>query len=165
MTSAILMIYDQNAETPAFAALGQVLRSLGRGWRAAIIQFSRGAASLGEVESVGLESALECHVLSEVANDGNEDAGIALAWEHARSVIQSGRFQLVLLDQLTEPLNRGLLKLDQVVSVLSARPPHVHVVITGHGFPASLLEDANLVTEEVHSIPPHGNTPTASENC
>jgi cob(I)alamin adenosyltransferase len=159
------MIYDQNAKTPAFAALGQVLRSLGRGWRAAIIEFSRGPTSLGEIGSVGLESALECHVLSDVANDGNETAGIARAWEHAQSVIQAGRFQLVLLDQLTEPLNRGLLKLDQVISVLSVRPSHVHVVITGHGFPASLLEDANLITEVVHIVPPHCNTPDASENC
>lgn len=165
MTSAILMIYDQNADTPAFAALGQVLRSLGRGWRVAVIEFSRGPASLGKLGSVGHESALECHVLSDVAADGQETTEIASAWEHARSAIQSGRFQLVLLDQLTEPLNLGLLKLDQVVSVLKARPSHVHVVITGQGFPALLLEDANLVTEEVHTIPPHSNSPAASENC
>ena len=52
-----------------------------------------------------------------------------------------------MLDEFTYPLKWGWLDVDDVLGVLSARPGHQHVVITGRDAPARLIEAADLVTE------------------
>ncbi|WP_264992211.1 cob(I)yrinic acid a,c-diamide adenosyltransferase, partial [Mycobacterium montefiorense] len=53
------------------------------------------------------------------------------------------------LDEFTYPLKWGWVDVDQVVQVLTARPGHQHVVITGRAAPSRLIEAADLVTEMV----------------
>ena len=54
---------------------------------------------------------------------------------------------MVVLDEITYPLRYGWLELDKVLKVLSERPSHVNVVLTGRGAPQELIDLADTVTE------------------
>jgi len=68
-------------------------------------------------------------------------------WGRAKEVLLSGTYDLVVLDEATYPLRYGWVSLEEFLEVLRARPPHVHVVVTGRGAPEALLELADTVTE------------------
>ena len=59
----------------------------------------------------------------------------------------TGDHFLVVLDEIMYPLRYGWLPLDAVLQALRERPAHVHVVLTGRGAPAELVELADTVTE------------------
>ncbi|MGE8490539.1 MAG: cob(I)yrinic acid a,c-diamide adenosyltransferase, partial [Paraburkholderia nemoris] len=68
-------------------------------------------------------------------------------WNEARRMIESGDYQMVILDELNTVLKYEYLPLDEVLSVLNARAEMLHVVVTGRHAPDALIEAADLVTE------------------
>ena len=68
-------------------------------------------------------------------------------WARAAAVIAAGDTFLVVLDEMTYPIIYGWVPLDEVVQALSARPPHVHVVVTGRDCPPEIIAIADTVSE------------------
>jgi cob(I)alamin adenosyltransferase len=68
-------------------------------------------------------------------------------WERAKAKIMAGEHFLVVLDEIMYPLRYGWVPLEPVLACLRERPSHVHVVLTGRGAPAELIELADTVTE------------------
>jgi cob(I)alamin adenosyltransferase len=62
-------------------------------------------------------------------------------------VLASGDYQLVVLDEVTYPMNWGWIDTAEVAQAIADRPPAVNVVATGRDAPAELLEVADTVTE------------------
>ena len=80
----------------------------------------------------------------------DESRGRAVAaWRVAADAIADGRYDLVLLDEITYPLNWGWISVDEAVDALRSRPAHVNVVATGRDAPEVLVEVADTVTEMV----------------
>jgi cob(I)alamin adenosyltransferase len=75
------------------------------------------------------------------------EAIAAEAWRTARELIESGEYGLVVLDEVTYPVNWGWVDIDEVLEVLSSRPESVSVILTGRDAPAALIEFADTVTE------------------
>jgi cob(I)alamin adenosyltransferase len=71
----------------------------------------------------------------------------AEGWSKCRERIESGNYDVVILDELTYAINYGWLPLDEVLDVLKRRDPPMHVVITGRDAPRELVEFADLVSE------------------
>jgi cob(I)alamin adenosyltransferase len=69
------------------------------------------------------------------------------AWQHARGVIESGEFGLVVLDEITYPINWGWVDVAEVVEVLRRRPDDVNVIVTGRDAPQAIVDLADTVTE------------------
>ncbi|GAF77511.1 unnamed protein product, partial [marine sediment metagenome] len=61
--------------------------------------------------------------------------------------INSGQYDVVILDEFTYPLKYGWLPMEEVLETLRNRPPGLHVVITGRDAPQELIDFADLVTE------------------
>ncbi len=74
-------------------------------------------------------------------------AAAQAAWHVARSMLADARYDFVLLDELNIVLVKDYIALDEVLCAVAARPPGQHVVITGRGAPAGLIEVADTVTE------------------
>jgi cob(I)alamin adenosyltransferase len=135
------------------AALGMVLRSLGHGYRVAIVQFIKGAwepAEKAVLERFG--DQLVFHAMGEgftwETQDRERDIATAqLAWEKALSYIIDPDYQLVLLDEVNIALKLGYLDPALVIAGLAQKPELSHVILTGRGAPQSLIEVADLVTE------------------
>jgi cob(I)alamin adenosyltransferase len=71
------------------------------------------------------------------------------AWRHARDVLAAGEHHLVVLDEVTYPMQWGWIDTDDVVSAIRERPSHVNVIATGRDAPAPLIDVADTVTEMV----------------
>ena len=63
------------------------------------------------------------------------------------ALLESGEYDVVILDELTIALHFGLLSTAVVLDVLRSRHPAVEVVITGRYAPQALIDAADLVTE------------------
>ena len=153
MKKGLLMVYTGNGKGKTTAALGQVFRALGHGFKVCVIQFIKGSWKYGELAAAEpFKGLLEIHVMGKgftwQSKNMDEDIKAARdAWAFARQVIGSGKFAMVVLDELTYPMNYGMLDNDEVLECLTGRPASLHVVVTGREAPQGLIDAADLVTE------------------
>jgi cob(I)alamin adenosyltransferase len=135
------------------AALGMVLRSLGHGYRVAIVQFIKGAWEPAEkaiLERFGDQLVFQAMGEGFTWDTQDRDRDIATAqraWEQALSYIIDPNYQLVLLDEVNIALKLGYLDPQVVIAGLAQKPELSHVILTGRGAPQSLIDVADLVTE------------------
>lgn len=134
------------------AAMGVVLRAVARGWPVAVVQFLKsGAWNTGE-EKVCRQLGVDWWAMGEGftwdSADLTQDQAVAAgAWTHAKALLHAGAHRLVVLDEVTYPLNWGWVDLDAAVAAIAARPPHVNVICTGRKAPPALVEIADTVSE------------------
>ncbi|MEQ8756331.1 MAG: cob(I)yrinic acid a,c-diamide adenosyltransferase [Coleofasciculus sp. G1-WW12-02] len=156
----LIIVNTGNGKGKTTAALGMVLRSLGHGYRVAIIQFIKGAWEPAEKAAFehwtkaanGETPQLEFHAMGEgftwETQDRERDITKAqAAWEKALEFIHNPEFRLVLLDEVNVALKLGYLSVEQVLAGLGEKPAMSHVILTGRGAPKALIEQADLVTE------------------
>jgi len=149
----LLLINTGNGKGKSSAAFGLLARALGHDMQVAVVQFIKGAASTGEERFFRrFPEQVRYYVMGEgftwETQDRQRDAEQAQqAWAIARSLLQDQSLQLIVLDELNIALKHGYLALEPILADLQARPTHQHVVITGRGAPAALIEAADTVTE------------------
>jgi cob(I)alamin adenosyltransferase len=148
----LLLVYTGDGKGKTTAALGIVFRALGRGLPVAVVQFIKGKWKTGErmfAETLpGLTFLVMGRGFTWESDDLSRDREAArTAWRAAAELIAAGQHQVVVLDELTYVINYGFVPLEEVLAALGARPPQVHVVITGRSAPPDLLAAADLVTE------------------
>jgi cob(I)alamin adenosyltransferase len=149
----LVIVNTGNGKGKTTAALGMVLRSLGHGYKVAIVQFIKGAWEPAEKAAFAhWGDQLQFHALGEGFTWETQDRDrdilkAAEAWETALSFIRDPEYRLVLLDEINIALKLGYLEVETVLSGLVEKPEDSHVILTGRGAPAALIERADLVTE------------------
>jgi cob(I)alamin adenosyltransferase len=149
----LVIVHTGAGKGKTTAALGMVLRSLGHGFRVAIVQFIKGAWEPAEKRAFEpWGEQLHFHATGEgftwETQDRVRDQLMAQAgWEVAHRYLADPDYQLVLLDEVNIALKKGYLSIGQVLSGINQRPPKTHVVLTGRNAPDELIERADLVTE------------------
>lgn len=149
----LIIVHTGNGKGKTTAALGMVLRSLGHGHRVAIVQFIKGAwqpaekAVLGQWPEQLVFQAMGEGFTWETQDRDRDQAHVQAAWQQALAHMQNSEYQLVLLDEINIALKHGYLSLDAVLAGLATRSADSHVILTGRGAPAALIEQADLVTE------------------
>lgn len=149
----LIIVNTGNGKGKTTAALGMVLRSLGHGYKVAIVQFIKGAWEPAEKAVFGLwPEQLEFHAMGEgftwETQDRDRDIAKAQeAWEKALSFIRNPEFRLVLLDEVNVAIKLGYLSAEAVLAGLDEKPADSHVILTGRGAPQALIDRADLVTE------------------
>jgi cob(I)alamin adenosyltransferase len=149
----LIIVNTGNGKGKTSAALGMVLRSLGHGYRVAIIQFIKGAWEPAEKAAFSKwEDQLEFLAMGEgftwETQDRERDIAKAQeAWHHALNYIRNPEFKLILLDEINVALKLGYLQISEILTGLEEKPSHTHVILTGRGAPEQLIEKADLVTE------------------
>lgn len=68
-------------------------------------------------------------------------------WERTKQELLSGEYDILVLDELTYPLEYGWIPVEDLVEALLNRPAQLHVIITGRRAPQTLIDFADLVTE------------------
>ena len=153
MKKGLLMVFTGDGKGKTTAALGMALRTAGHGLKVCFIQFIKGSWKYGELDAVKQFGGLiDFHVMGNgfTWKSDNPEEGRVLArrgWAHAVEAMGSGKYHLVVLDELTYPLNYGMIQPEPVLEALSQKPPDLHVAITGRKAPEALLQAADLVTE------------------
>ena len=149
----LLLVHSGNGKGKSSSAFGMLARALGHGMRCGVVQFIKGAASTGEETFFRrFPDEVSYHVMGEgftwETQDRQRDiAKAAEAWTVARQLLSDEGIGLVILDELNIALKHGYLQLEPVLADIQARPLNQHVVVTGRGAPAALIEAADTVTE------------------
>lgn len=149
----LIIVNTGNGKGKTTAALGMVMRSLGHGYRVAIVQFIKGAWEPAEKAVLSRwAEQLEFCAMGEgftwETQDKERDIQKAdEAWQTALTFIRNPEFKLVLLDEVNIALKLGYLKIEDVLAGLEQKPADSHIILTGRGAPAALIERADLVTE------------------
>jgi cob(I)alamin adenosyltransferase len=133
--------------------MAQALRIAGQGAPVLVVQFLKGGIAQGYEHPVQLGQNLDwvrcnlprCidtpHLEEEEANSLRE------LWRYTQEVVLSGKYDLVVLDELSLAINFGLLSEAEVLTFLGQRPRRVDIILTGPEMPRSLLDMADQITE------------------
>lgn len=149
---SLVLVNTGDGKGKSTAAFGVVMRAVARGWRVAVIQFVKsGKWKVGE-EATAKRLGVDWWAIGEGftwdSSDLTEDEAVArAAWEHAAGIIRGGEHRLVVLDEVTYPINWGWIAVDDVTGVIRDRPADVSVIVTGRDAPAPIVEIADTVTE------------------
>jgi cob(I)alamin adenosyltransferase len=69
--------------------------------------------------------------------------GLALA----QKIIGSGKYDVVILDELLSAVELNLLTEAEVLKLIKSKPPHLHLVYTGHKKFPKIIAQSDLATE------------------
>jgi cob(I)alamin adenosyltransferase len=150
----LLIVHTGPGKGKSTAAFGLLLRMIGHGRRAGVVQFIKGAWSTGErsvLERLGGD-LVAWHTMGEGFTWETQDrardvAACRRAWERAMELMHSPDLALLVLDELNIALRYDYSSLSEVLDGLRSRQPELHVVVTGRNAPPALIEAADLVTE------------------
>jgi cob(I)alamin adenosyltransferase len=149
---ALVIVLTGHGKGKTTAALGVVLRAWGRGMKTVVLQFVKArTANYGEnraARKLGIEMIPLGEGFTWLSKDIEKDKGTAReCWEMARQKIDSGQYDIVVLDEMTYPMTYGWIPVEEVIDTLRRRPQGLHVIITGRDAPQELIDFADLVTE------------------
>ena len=148
-----MLVLTGDGKGKSSSAFGVVLRAVARDWPVAVVQFVKsGRWRVGEEKVCRDRLGVDWFAIGEgftwESEDLSEDEAAAqAAWRHAAELIAAGEHRLVVLDEVTYPMNWGWIDTDEVVAAIAGRPPTVNVVCTGRDAPAPLVEVADTVSE------------------
>jgi cob(I)alamin adenosyltransferase len=149
----LLIVHTGKGKGKSTAAFGLLLRALGRGFRAGVVQFGKGAWDTGERHAIErFPDQVVWHALGEgftwETQDRERDVAAAeRAWAKAAELMADPSIRLLILDELNISLRYDHLDIAKVVAALQARRPDLHVVVTGRNAKPELIEAADLVTD------------------
>ncbi len=152
----LTIVYTGNGKGKTTAALGMCVRAAGYRKKIKILQFIKGSWKYGELEGIKLlKDFVDMEQVGEgfvgIVDDNKEFAVHQKAaregLEHARQVIHSGEYDIVILDELNIAVDLGLVDADDMLELVKSKPEALHLVITGRNARPELIEIADLVTE------------------
>ena len=153
----LVMVFTGEGKGKTTSALGMALRAAGHEKRILMVQFIKNFSEYGEIKLTKRKSFKGIEIYSM----GRGYVGIfgdKLPFtEHkkvAKKALQfalkkglSGRYFMVVLDEINVALKLRLIKLDEVIKVIKKLQRKVHIVLTGRNAPKKLIKFADLVTE------------------
>ena len=165
LTKGLVQVYTGNGKGKTTAALGLSLRAAGHGLRVCFIEFMKGGWESGERKAAPrLAPEIEIHSFgaAQWGDPSKAEAGTPW-WElppsdedrkqaqegllFAERAVTGGDYDIVVLDEILGAVGRELVRLDEVVSLVCAKPPKVELVLTGREAPPEIVKAADLVTE------------------
>jgi cob(I)alamin adenosyltransferase len=151
---SLVLVNTGHGKGKSTAAFGIVMRAVARDWRVCVIQFIKSDKwKVGEqaiAGRLGVDWLAGGDGFTWESTDLDQSEGRArAAWQLAAAALAGGDYQLVVLDEITYPINYGWLDGAAVIEAIVSRPSHVNVVATGRDAPAELIALADTVTEMV----------------
>lgn len=151
----LILVNTGEGKGKTTAALGMALRSWGQGMKVLVLQFIKGGWKYGELKAVEkLAPNFEIRQMGEgfIKGPGDKDLDehrhAALeALKAAQTEICSGKYDLIILDEILYAIHYGLVPLDEVLALLASKSEGLHLVLTGRNAPPEIIEKADLVTE------------------
>lgn len=155
-SKGLVIVYTGDGKGKTTASLGLCIRAAGHKKKVKIIQFIKGTWRYGELDGIKLLS--EYVELEQMGKgfvgiiDDREDISTHInaatkALERSHEEIHSGKFDIVILDELNVALNLGLLKLEAVLDLIRGKPEALHLIMTGRDAHEKVIAMADLVTE------------------
>lgn len=149
----LTIVNTGNGKGKTTAALGVMFRAWGWDWNVCVIQFIKNAKGRwGEVRAAK-KLGIEWHSLGTGFTWHSKDMDKARTkaletWQLAQEKITSGKYDLIILDEIMYLFKLGWLNVAQTVDWLrDNKPAGLHLILTGRDAPAELIAYADLVTD------------------
>ena len=148
----LVIVNTGNGKGKTTAALGVLMRAWGQDLRVVMLQFLKAqTGKWGEIRAaqrMGVEIIPLGQGFTWTSEDIAQDRALAQeCWRQCRERIESGRYDVVIMDEITYTFTYRWLDLEEVLTTLRNRDPQLHVILTGRNAPPALIEYADLVTE------------------
>ena len=150
----LLIVFTGNGKGKTTASLGMVLRTIGHGHKAAIIQFIKGGWTTGEEKALKMLSPnISWHALGEgftweTQDRVRDEELVKRAWQVAKSFIKDESYKLIILDEINIAIKLGYISPKEIMTYIqSLNNRKNHIVLTGRGASESIINQADLVTE------------------
>jgi cob(I)alamin adenosyltransferase len=158
---SVVLVYTGEGKGKTSASVGLMARALGRGWRVAYLQFIK-HWQVGEHDFIdkilpvfkdqllfykggkGFYHAGDISAKDVTDNQHQQaaDDTYALAMES----VSSGKFDLVICDEINNAVHDGLLTEEQLIKLIDSRGPKTSLCLTGRNFPEHLLDKTDIAT-------------------
>ncbi|PRX29858.1 cob(I)alamin adenosyltransferase [Orenia metallireducens] len=172
LSQGLVQIYTGDGKGKTTAALGLALRAAGHGLKVEVIQYLKGSTYTGELYSterlanlnikqfgkgcsyaalikqglMGCTGCGECFI----KNSKNKEAHqkfVTWAYEYTKEILEEGKQDLVILDEINNALRYDLLSTEDVLKLIELKSEQTELILTGRRMPQDILEKADLVTE------------------
>jgi len=154
----LVLVFTGTGKGKSTAAFGLALRATGNKLPVKVIQFIKGSWKTGEREAI---KARIPEIEVDVGGKGftierlrdpkipmsEHQLAARAAYEMAREAVTSGRYKMVVLDEILYSVKDGLVSEQEVLELIRSRPEDLHLVLTGRGATPAVIEAADLVTE------------------
>jgi len=149
----LVIVITGNGKGKTTSAFGQALRAIGQGYKVLIVQFMKGR-KYGEF--IAAEKYLPHLTIrmsgldSFVMRDNPAAVDIELAvqgFEFAKKAIASGKYNMVILDEINVAVDFKLIGLKQVVEMIKNKPPALDLILTGRYAAKEIIRLADTVSE------------------
>jgi cob(I)alamin adenosyltransferase len=151
----LVQIFTGDGKGKTSAALGCIIRALGHGLRVFIVFFMKGDYPYGErqilsklpdvtVASYGDDKFVDP---TNIKLEQIAEAGQALA--AAREAMLSGKYDLIILDEVNVAAAFKLVSVDDILQLIRDKPKKVDLILTGRKADPKLVQAADLVTEMI----------------
>jgi len=152
----LIIVHTGPGKGKTTAALGTAFRAVGQGLKVLMVQFIKGSWHYGELDAAKMLGDGKFEILPmgrgfvKVGAEKPDPEDVRLveeAWKFAAGKIQSGDYDMVILDEINYAISYRMLDPEAVVEVLRQKPEMVHVILTGRNAHPAIVDCADLVTE------------------
>lgn len=158
---SVVIVFTGESKGKTSASMGLMARALGTDWRVAFIQFikhwevgehrfiakiqplfgdklyffkgGKGFYNAGELSAKGISEAEHQQAAQET-------------YDQAYRAATSGKFDLVICDEINNAVNNGLLPVDQLQKLIQDKAATTSLCLTGRNFPDKLLPLVDIAT-------------------
>lgn len=166
---SVVVVYTGDSKGKTSASLGLMTRALGTRWNVAFIQFIKywGVGEHVFIRDImpiykdqlyfykggkGFYNAGDMSPQS-VTPDQHKQAAQE-TFDEALAAVRSGDYDLVICDEINNAVHDGLLKPEQLKTLITSRAPKTSLCLTGRNFPKEYLELVDIATE-MHKLKHH----------
>lgn len=148
----LVLVHTGDGKGKSSSAFGVIIRALGWNKTVGVVQFIKGTWITGERQFFDRLGAITWHTMGEGFTWDTQDrdrdiAAASAALSKAREMMESGEFDLIVLDEINIALRYDYLTVDAVLDSLRSRSDRTSVILTGRDAKPELCEYADLVTE------------------
>ena len=156
MSKGLTIVYTGKGKGKTTAALGLALRATGYDKKICMIQFIKGSWHYGEMDSTKkLEPGFEMvavgkgfvGIIDDKSPKEDHEKVAKEAIRISNEKIQSGKYDIVILDEINYAVNLDLISVADVLKLIKSKPDVLDLVLTGNYAKDEIIEIADLVTE------------------
>ncbi len=149
---SLVLVFTGDGKGKSSAAFAIMIRAVARGWKVAVIQYLKSGRWNSGEEKIGDRLGVDWWTLGEgftweSTDLSRDEAAAQAAWAQSKATIAAGAHDVVILDEITYPMNWGWIDASDVIDTIANRPERVTVVCTGRNASPELVDIADTVTE------------------
>lgn len=148
----ILIVITGNGKGKSTSGFGTLLRAVGHGFKAGLVQFIKGTLPCGARDMLEKMGEVQVSVMAtgftwDTQDKEKDRAAAQTVWHDAKTMLADPEVRVVMLDELTYVVRYGYIDEQEVLDAIANRPQMQSVIITGRGCPKGLLAAADTISE------------------